>query len=211
MAFIGRVKLRWSGFIGGPGYSIFHFRDFGGTEPDASDMQIAVDRVDAFAEAIKGLIPYQTALTVESECEVLEDTDGSLVNVLAVTPAATHNSTVSLGPVFAGPVGAVLNWKTDAVRNNRRVRGRTFLVPLSSGAYEINGTLAAATITTIQTAATALRDTSSLADLCVWARPTPILDVDGNPTGEYNPDGMTGLVTSSNVPDMAAVLRSRRD
>lgn len=211
MASILRVKLRWSGFIGGPGYSVLHFRDFGGTEPTLADAQAAVDKVDDFGQALQALIPYQTALNVLPEAEVLEDTTGELQTVLTTTPAAGWGSTVSLGQTFAGPVGAVVNWKTDAVRNGRRIRGRTFLVPLTNGVYEGNGTLGGTVITTIQTAASALRDSTGLADLCIYARPTPILDVEGNPTGEYNPDGMTGLVTSSSVPDMAAVLRSRRD
>jgi hypothetical protein len=206
-----RVKMRWSGFQGGPGYSVFHLRDFDTDPPDGTDAQNAVDKIDTFAEALKGLIPYQTALTVENEVEVLEETTGELVDVLSSTPAAAHNATVSLGPTFAGPVGAVINWKTAGVRGGRRIRGRTFLVPLLSQNFDINGTLTSAALTTLNAAATALRDTTASPDLGVWARPTPIKDIEGNPTGEYNPDGVWFVANAHSIPDMAAVLRSRRD
>ena len=47
---------------------------------------------------------------------------------------------------FAAGVGARVVWETGAVRNGRRVRGSTFVVPIWSSAYETNGTLHTATI-----------------------------------------------------------------
>jgi hypothetical protein len=106
----------------------------------------------------------------------------------------------------------VINWKTAGVRAGRRVRGRSFLVPLLSQTFDVNGTATSAALTTVNGAAGPLyAGTEGDIRLGVWARPTAIKDVNGNPTGEYNEDGVWHPATAHSVPDMAAVLRSRRD
>lgn len=201
MAKIARVKMRWQGFIGSPGYSIFHFRDFAGADPITSDAEACIDKVDAFAEAIKSKLPNVASLQVQSDVEVLEDTTGELQYILTGTPAAAHAGGGAFGSPYAAATGAVISWRTDAVVRGRRLRGRTFLVPLAGSAFEGNGTLDAGSITAFTTAATALSDSTSLADLCIWARPS----------APGATDGQTGLVNGFSIPDMSAVLRSRRD
>lgn len=207
-----RVKLRWSGFQGGPGYSIFHFANTSEGFNTIAEAEAAVDRVDAFAEAIKGMIPYQTSLQVETDVEDINPVNGEMITVFSATPASAHNATISLGPTFAGPVGMVINWKTGGVRAGRRVRGRTFLVPLLSQTFDINGTATSGALSTVNAAAAPLyAGTEPDIRLGVWARPTAIKDANGDPTGEYNDDGVWHPATAHSVPDMAAVLRSRRD
>jgi hypothetical protein len=204
MSVIARVKLRWSGFIGGPGYTILHFRDFGwdtAADVDTTAAQGAVDRVDTFAEGVKTYLPYAVQLAVEPEVEVLEDTTGELLEVRGTTPDAAHVSPASSSAVFAGPVGLVISWKTGLVRNGRRVHGRTFLVPLNGNVFASDGTLTSGVRTDFLTAAAALANPAGTPDLGVWARPSAPAATDGE----------WGVVTSWNVPDMAAVLRSRRD
>jgi len=67
--------------------------------------------------------------------------------------------------------------------------------------YDTNGTISADTITTLTTAATAMASTATDAHLGVYARPT----------GPGATDGMWSPVTSFSIPDLAVVLRSRRD
>lgn len=209
-----RVKLRWSGFQGAPGYSIFHFRDFGapeGWDPTLAQAQECVAKTKVFADAI-GLntIPGGVQLAVQSEVEEIEDTTGALVGIFSTTPVAAYTSGIAAAP-FSAATGAVINWRTNTVRRNRRIRGRTFIVPVKGAAMDNDGTLAAATISGINSAATTFAADGSSPDLGVYARPTPILDAEGKPTGEYLPDGQWAPVASFNVPDLGAVLRSRRD
>jgi hypothetical protein len=75
--------------------------------------------------------------------------------------------------------------------------GRTFLVPLASGAFENNGTLATTTLATLNAAATQLI-TDLAGELKVWHRP--------NAAGP----GSNVTVLTAQVPDMAAVMKSRR-
>ena len=201
MADIARVKVRWSGFTGSPGYSVFHFRDFGGVTPTVSDVELAIDRVDAFFNAIKAYLPSVVNVKTQADVEVIDETNGSLVNVLQGTPTAGVNGTASGATPYAAATGAVLTWRTSGIRNGRRIRGRTFLVPMSSDCFSFDGTINGTALTTLTTAATALTDTTGLADLAVWARPT----------GPGATDGIAHAVTAFSIPDMSAVLRSRRD
>lgn len=214
MTSILRVKVRWSGFQGAPGYSNFHFRDFGapgGWEPGVAEAQACVAKTKTFMDAL-GLsnFPNGLQLAVQSDVEEIEDTTGALVDIHATTPVATYTSSIAAAS-YSASSGAVINWRTAVVRKNRRVRGKTFLVPLAGNRYENNGTLTAGTITDISNACTNFIADGVAPDLGVYARPTPVLDADGKPTGDYLPDGEWALVRSFNVPDMAAVLRSRRD
>jgi hypothetical protein len=211
MAEIIRMRARWSGFQGGPGYSLFHYRDFDTTPPTNAHATQAATDIRAFYDTIKSFLPPIVKLDVEADCDVIEETTGELIGAVTATPGATVTGTaISAG--YAASAGAVVTWKTNGVRNSRRIRGRTFVVPLSSNAYSPDGTLQPDFLTAGNAAAVALADSSTGSpDLGVWARPTPILDVDGNPTGEHNPDGIWYVANGHSIPDMAAVLRSRRD
>lgn len=206
MGDILRVKMRWGGMPGAPGMSVFHFTHPSGvfTDLDAGAAQEAVDRVDTFAAGVVFWMPYQTTLEVLADVELIDGASGDLEDVFGTTPDATRTSPQSAGQVYAGPVGAIINWKTATIRNGRRLRGKTFLVPLNGGVFSDNGTPAAGLITSLNTHATALRAVGTDTQLCVYGRPmTPAIGI--------TPEGVAGKVTSHNVPDFAAVLRSRRD
>jgi hypothetical protein len=209
---IARVKLRWSGFIGGPGYTVLHFRDFGWDTVGSVDVtacQAAVARVDTLAAALNDYLPYGCQLQTEAEVEVLNAEDGELMEVRGTVPAAAQSAVVGSTATFAGPVGAVINWKTGGVRNGRRVHGRSYLVPLVGTSFATDGTLTTGARTDFAAAATVLANPTGTPDLGVWARPTRTETSPG--VFVTNSDGSWHAVTSSSVPDMAAVLRSRRD
>lgn len=200
MATMLKVKMRWSGFTGSPGYSNFYFREFSNNPPTNADADEAVDRVETFITNVKSLLPNVVNLAAEADVEVIEETTGALQNVLQAVPAAAQAGTGGVGN-YAAAVGAVITWRTAGVRNGRRIRGRTFLVPLYNSMFSTDGSLASTTVTTLNTAATNLLATTSSPDFGVWARPT----------GPGATDGIWYLANSASVPDMSAVLRSRRD
>ena len=198
-----KVKARWHGFTGSPGYSNFFFREWsdGSWAPTTAEATAAAGKVRTFFDAVKGIFPPVVNIQVESDVEIIEDTNGSLVNVLtAATQTGVVGTNVNTG--YSAPTGAVVNWLTGGVRNGRRVRGRTFLVPISAGAFETNGSLGNSWITTIQTAGNAMMAADPAApDFGVYSRPS----VKGATDGAFQ------IATGTRVPDMAAVLRSRRD
>lgn len=201
MTEILRVKMRWQNYLGAPGYSIFHFRDFESTGDQNGFAQGAVDKVQAFATSVRTLIPYQAQLQVLGEVEVIEDTTGDMVDVIGLAQPAVQASTGTASDNFAAAVGGVISWRTSSVHRGRRVKGRTFLVPLNGTQFENNGTLRSTAIDAMNTAATALRSATGTPDLGIYCRPS----------APGASDGAWYAVTSHSVPDMGAVLRSRRD
>lgn len=196
-----RVTARWSGFSGAPGFTVMHFRDFD-TEGDVTQAQAdsAVNRVGGFFNAISTALPSAVTVSISGDVEILEDSTGTLVDSVTAAGIPLPVQGGATGNV-AGPAGAVVNWRTGSIRNGRRIRGRTFLVPLATSVYAEDGTLSPGVQSTIQTAATALVASTGTPDLGVYARPS----------GPAAADGQWVVATGANVPDMVAVLRSRRD
>lgn len=199
-----RVKARWSGFSGGPGYTVLHFRDFDG--PDGGEGSVndgsvngALDKAYLFFDALRPQLPAEVRIQVEAEVDIIEDSNGELVrSVAGTTPLLVAGSGAGS---YSAAVGAVVNWRTGGVRNGRRVRGRSFLVPLAGGAFGTNGALVPSVQALIQTAADTLASSTGTPDLFVYARPSNAAAVDGR----------AFAVTSASVPSLGAVLRSRRD
>lgn len=195
MARIARSKLIWTGFTGAPGYSVFHGSVFqADAQQEATDFSEAVA---AFGSLIAPYLPNAVSVQRVAEVEILEDSTGTLEDVLTVPGRAAAQG--SGGTNYAAPIGAVIGWNTGRIRNGRRMRGRTFVVPLANSAYETDGSLLPAVVTGLTTAANTLLQAAGT-ELLVYGRPTPLAA-----------DGVSGVVTGVRVPDMAAVLRSRRD
>lgn len=192
-----RVVAQWSGFTGAPGFSNFYFAGPGET---AAAAQAAANDVRTFFAALINDLPAGVTITVSPIVAVINPGDGVLSDEITVATAPA--SVVGTGAgAYAAPVGAVVNWRTSTVVAGRRLRGRTFLVPLQGGSFQTDGTLATGALGIIRGAAATLAtvNTGAPIELVVWHRPV------------NNAGGSTAVVTSSFVPDKAAVLRSRRD
>lgn len=199
-----RITARWTGFTGAPGYSAFHFTTDGGFWDGGllgDSAQVAADgaanRVrDAFSE-INSILPGGVSIAAESEAEILDSDSGEIIGMVSVPSNRVNASPTGGG--WSGASGAVVNWRTNDYRFGRRIRGRTFIVPLSGGAYEDDGTLESSTISSLNGFALEMINGEGPATFGVWSRPR-----DGG-------GGVFATVTNHSVPDMAAVLRSRRD
>lgn len=189
-----QVKILWQGFTGAPGYTTLNFLGSGTDEDESAE---AIEAADAFATTVAPLLANGTSLTVQAEAEVFDEATGELLAVHAVDPAPSAHVGASgaQGPL---PTGAVISWTTPGINRGRKVRGRTYIVPLSLASYQSDGTLLGAVVTTLTSAATALvaHPDSSFG---VWSRP------------RAGAGGAFFGATTWRVPDMAAVLRSRRD
>lgn len=190
-----RVTAEWTGWSGAPGYSVFHFGNFDTGSTAAA--QAAADAVSNFFEGVKNLVPISISIRPESTVELIDEVSGTVQDIYGIQPLPASAGQYTQG--FSAVSGALVHWDTAGVRNGRRVRGKTFLVPLGNALYEANGTIAPAQVTMLQTAAQGLIDDAGTA-LHIWGRPT----VAGNDGGSY-------AVISARVPDKAVVLRSRRD
>lgn len=207
MPYVYRVKARWSGFVGAPGYSVFHFLC-----PDASgnsgDAGAAAGAVRSLFDGIKSQLAPPVTIQVMSDVEVINTADdklSSVQNAGTVTPVV---STGAAGTGYAAPVGAVITWRTGGVVNGRRVQGKTFLVPLISTAYQADGSINSVALGQMQTAAASLMGFVGTARFGVYARP---VKEDPNDPGIVARTGSFHEINNLSIPDMCAVLRSRRD
>jgi hypothetical protein len=181
---------------------VFHFRDFSASgEPDQAMADSAVGKVRAFFAAVQDQIPSVATITVMPDVPIIEETTNMMTGVLSTASVAGMQGNGGAGTNHAAAVGAVVTWRTNVVRNGRIIRGRTFLVPLVSTAFSPDGTLSSIALTALNNAATAARDATGNGDLGVLARPS-------SPGAA---DGQWAAVTAHSVPDMGAVMRSRRD
>lgn len=194
-----RVTARWTGFSGAPGYSNFFFASGfldGGLLGD--EAQALADRVANAFRAADLLLPEPVRISIEPEVPVIDSDTGEIQSFNTIEPPAVVEGSGTTGE-FAGPAGAVVTWRTSDVRGGRRIRGRTFLVPLRTFAYQSDGTLTSQAITELRAFADTMIGGDLDGDLGVWSRP-----VGGS-------GGVFASVTGYTIPDMVAVLRSRRD
>jgi hypothetical protein len=195
-----RGKIRWTIPGAGTAWTVLHFGTTSLSTPVQADADAAVTRMDAWANSIKSLLPNVVSLQVQSETEEINEESGALIGVWTSATPPVQTGTAAAGQGWAAAAGAVVSWSTPSVRNNRRVRGRTFVVPVSNEVWDVDGTLKGVPMNTLTNAATALRLDGPEVDLRVYCRPT----------APGASDGFAAVVLAHRVPDMSAVLRSRR-
>ena len=197
-----RGQAVWSGAPGLPGYTNFHF--FGVTETPAEADALAV-RMRAFFLQINGFMSNAVTVSIRPIFENVNEVDGRLQSEVTATTVGAPVAG-NYGGTLSAAAGAVVNWNTSTIQFGRRVRGRTFLVPMGGGLFAADGTLETTSRNTLQDAAAGLALAAPV--MVVWSRPR---EAAVGPPAEPARLGTVNLVTGVTVPDLAAVLRSRRD
>lgn len=200
MVEIAKISVNWTGFNGAPGYTNLYFRDFETSGLDQAIIDGSVAKVESWVSSIQTRVPNTVTLQVQQTVPIIESTTGTLVRFMNATTAPAARVGSGTG-AYSAAAGACVNWYTDGVRNGRRVRGRSFIVPLAGSALATDGTIDNTQLTGLRSASTTMAAVGGTGDLGVWARPT----------GPGATDGVWYSVTSVTVPDKTAVLRSRRD
>lgn len=185
----GEYVVRWTGGRIGLGASVFHMQ---GTESPSAALAAAT-AVRNFFDTLKSQFPPTVSMTFDPEFKNL-----TAAGVLtSVVPIAAPVQVIGTGAgTFANGTGAMIRWNTSAVVAGRRLLGRTYLVPLVSGAF-VSGNVASGNQSTIANAGTAL--ISALASngtpLQVWSKANAV----------------TGDVITAQVPSRPSSLRTRND
>jgi hypothetical protein len=203
LAIIGIVRSEWSGTTGGPGLSQHAVMGAAGGDWNPNGAQAAVNAVRAFWASMASSLPDEVRIQVSPVVDTYERENGDLFSShVAGTPVGVVAGTSTAG--YAGGAGTKITWNTGQIRNGRRVRGSTFIVPLSGALFTANGTLGTVTVTQLNTSAANLISalSSAATPLAVWSRPrtTPELRV-----------GFATEVVSGSVSSKSAILRGRRD
>jgi len=204
MARIWQAGYQWTGFPGATGYTNFYFQ---ATASDAFEALAVCNQGRVFFQQCTSMLPDNVTINVQTDCRLIEDTTGDLINIFTVSGISAVHGTGGPGG-YAGASGGCVDWLTGAIHGKHLMVGRTFVVPITSGFYENNGTLSTGAVTTLATAAEAMR-TQAGPLFGVWGRPRKAKTVDGVTVpalvGAWHP------AIASRVPDKAVVLRSRRD
>jgi hypothetical protein len=193
-----KVVAQWNGFPGGPGISNFYFGT--GSSETAADVAATQLRVKNFFSAFTLCLPTPVTVQVQQDSAVIDPVTGHMTGTLTAA-SAQPVVTGAGGANYSAISGACVIWKSSVFFNGRNVRGKTFLVPLTSAAYDSDGTLLAGRLSELRTAALALGVVGANPAnqvLMIWHRPVASLG------------GFSSICSTGSVNDRVAFLKSRR-
>lgn len=195
-----RGKIKWTIPGAGTAFSVLHFITNATAEPVQADADDVTSKLNAFCDSFKANLPNVVKMDVMTEVEQINEGSGDLLWVWGTTAFPQKVGGAASTSGWAAAAGGVISWSTPGIRNGRRVRGRTFIVPLSNECWDIDGTMKATELGRINTAATNLRTVGQQTQFGIYARPT----------APGASDGIAYPVNAHRIPDMSAILRSRR-
>ena len=187
MPSVYRQRTLWSGSaVSGPGVTTWFWN---GPPTDAAAI------AQAFFTTVKGRFPGTLTWSFPASQDEIDIETGSLVGTWDAGSAGDVSETGALN--FVRGAGARIAWETAGIVGGRRVRGTTFLAPLTTTSFTSAGVPSVSTLGDITTAATALVEEPSAA-LVIYSRPTATRA------------GAISQVTGFRVPAETSWLRSRR-
>jgi hypothetical protein len=207
MTTLYRIRTVWSGFSGAPGYTNMYF---GTTDPLAAGAATAAADVGTFFNSVKACVPNTVTLAIDPVVALIEDYNGNQTGELTLGTPPTIGLGSQTGS-FAAPAGACVTWNTATFRDGRRIRGRTFLVPLGVNCFQADGTLVDAQRTVLNNAAAALAGGAAAFVVYARERQARAAYEPAKITAKTYLAGESAVVVSGNVKDKVAILRSRRD
>lgn len=184
----------WSGVTGLPGYSKYRFIG----ELTGSQLNAAAANLGTWLNAIRPVIPLNVTLTIQPGASTHSD-DGTLTSELTIgtVPGPYVGSGLS---TYSAASGAMILWNTGAINGGKKVRGRTYLVPATTGVLQNDGTILDATVTALTTAA----------NVFATSTPSPAVNSRARPNNPAAGDQTTAMI-SGQCQQKQVVLRSRRD
>jgi hypothetical protein len=187
MTQLQRLRVEWGGsLIPGGGLSTFYATTTGSGFPAG---------VKSFFTAFAHRIPTGVTWTVPTFGDLIEDSTGALAGSWS-EPSGGGQVASSGTAAHAAGVGTRVVWQTGGIHNGRRVKGSTFIVPLSQGVYDTSGTIDSLVLADIQQGVNTLL--TAVPNLRILSKARP-----GFP-------GASSAITAGTVPDKVSWLRSRR-
>lgn len=188
-------RVNWSVPSGGPGVTVLHGRPSDIVSDQDAAEELA-QRAELLFTPLGPLLPVGVTISFPTTVDEYNTTTG----VLEDTYVVEQNGDVAGSGAgdWAAPVGGRIEWRTASIVAGRRLRGRSFIVPLVASAFDTAGSLDSNAIGVLQFAADAYLDGGGLPDQvdpCVWSRT----------------HGVLADISNATVPDQATILRSRRD
>jgi hypothetical protein len=195
MATMRRSHFTWSGWPGAPGHTSLYFTGAFDSQAVATVANTFMFNANTGAGGTN-FLPAGVKITQDPYVDELESTTGNQTGRIAVQAGTVITGVGTLS--WASPAGSSITWSTDTFLNGRRVRGRTYFVPLDGTAFQNDGSLATAYLSAINLAIGELINAAP--EFIVWHRPT-------SPNGT---DGLSVPVVAGQVLDKVSILTSRR-
>lgn len=200
---VGIVRAEWSGTSGGPGLTQIAVLGAAGGDWNPTGAQSAVNAVRAFFNALTANIPDEVRIQVSPIVDTYDRGTGTLISssVAASVPGVVAGTSTA---GYAGGAGIKVVWNTGQIRNGRRVRGSTFIVPISAAVFTATGNVGGTFVTQVNNAAATMLSSLSTGGtpMGIWSRPREV------------PSPRTGFATeviSGSCTLKSAILRGRRD
>lgn len=202
MAALQRQRVEWNGLRGGAGVSTFFFTD-------AAAHQAALH---ALYVTMSDFIGGGPVFRIEPGGDTIESTTGALTG--AWTGTVTGDIPTGTGGSYAPPSGFMVRWDTGGITGGRRLKGRTFFVPILTGSINGTGGIVVPDRIRMQNAVTTFV-AAVPANLKVFQRPRLARPAFTDGSGKLHKAitarvGGFDAVTDGIVPDEIVVLRSRR-
>jgi hypothetical protein len=150
-----------------------------------------------FWDAVKATFPNTMQIGVPNAGDTINEDTGQIQGAWSGPAQASIQGTGGVGS-FLSTAGAMIRWTTPQVVNGRRPIGKTFLVPAMTSVFSSSGQIASATLTSLQSAATALV-VAYAGELKTYHRP------------KAGHGGVGCTITAGTAIGKQVVLRSRRD
>lgn len=186
MADLARIRVTLATGVGGVGLATYYC--------DPADLGGRTALGTFYTGWGAGMPPVFT-WSIPQSGDLIDDATGTLTG--SWSSGTVISGTASGSSAYSGGTGAYIRWDTADIVDGRRVKGRTFMVPMSSATYDGNGNFVDATLASLQTITNTLVTNTSFV---IWHRPT-------TPGGS---DGSRHTVTSGTAPDKVTSLKSRR-
>lgn len=194
---IRRTTAIWSGAPGLPGYTTMYWDGtLDGSAALSAMKTLMTDLLGAGATGNSTYVPAAIDINFDTNTELIDEATGEMVSFESATAQPPIGGSGS--KVYAAVSGACISWYTAGVANGRRVRGRTFLVPLQDQAFASDGSLSVSLLADL---AAGGNGAVAAGELQVWHRPS----------GPGATDGFAHPVTAWRATDQAAYLKSRRN
>ena len=184
-------SFQWTGFPGGPGYTNFYCTALPALDEAAQRM-----RFWNFFNSLKGFLPASVSIVPATTYRVIDEVTGAFVDERGYGDSPSPIPGAGT-PNYAAGVGGVITWRTKEPGPHGFMRGRTFLVPLSTNVMQDDGSFIDSALASLRDFANNVQD-PLVPDFVVYRRPHK-----GQP-------GKAGLVTGATVPDSMAILKSRK-
>jgi hypothetical protein len=193
-----RTTVTWSGFVGAPGVTRFHWQGI-----DTSALRDAAAGAHMlFLGNFAAYLPAGLVLTCSPNVDIFDMDTGTQTESLPIASMPSPITGSGSGS-YAGGSGLSVTWNTTVFFHGRRVRGRTYIVPCTNNAFDSTGTLSSAVITLANSSANGLIATAG-ADFCIWGKRYSA------PPASEQVEGVLAPVMTATVRDMAAQLRTRK-